>query len=151
MEFHVRSARVTDIDQAIRVLMRARPDPGPAADAADMLRQLMYLPSATALVAVAERRILGVGVLAMRPSVRSASFIGSVDELTVLAADEIGPDGDVVRVDVARRLLEQLLKSARNKGCGEAEVTDPVAKADPAFWKEMGFTRRGVRLSRQLK
>jgi N-acetylglutamate synthase-like GNAT family acetyltransferase len=147
VEFHVRSARVTDVDQAIRVLVGASLDPGAARDAGDMLRQLMYLPSATALLAVADRRILGVGVLAMRPSVRLASFIGSIDELTVLPEEEIGPE----RAAVAERLLEQLLKSARNKGCSEAEVTDPIARADPGFWKRMGFARRGTRLGRQLK
>ncbi|MFN2484508.1 MAG: hypothetical protein ABR509_06185 [Candidatus Limnocylindria bacterium] len=147
MEFHVRSARVTDVDQAIRVLVGASLDAGAARDAGDMLRQLMYLPSATALVAVADRRIVGVGVLAMRPSVRLASFIGSVDELTVLPEGDIGP----VREELAAKLLEQLLKSARNKGCSEAEVTDPIARTDPEFWKRMGFATRGVRLGRQLK
>ena len=151
VEFHVRSARVTDIDQAIRVLSVGRSDPGSARDAGDMLRQLLFLPSATTLVAVSGSRILAVGVLAIRPSVRIASFIGSVDELTVLPAGDLGEAGDATREEVARTLLEQLLKSARNKGCAEAEVTEPLIGAEPGFWKRVGFVRHGGRMTRQLR
>ena len=151
MEFHVRSARVTDIDQAIRVLSVGRPDPGSARDAGDMLRQLLYLPSATTLVATTGSRIVGVGVLAIRPSVRVASFIGSVDELTVLPADDLGDGGEATRDAVATALLEQLLKSARNKGCTEAEVTDPLVGADAGFWARVEFVENGARMTRQLR
>ena len=151
VEFHVRSARVTDVDQAIRVLSTGRPDPEAARDAGDMLRQLLFLTSATTLVAASGPRIVGVGVLAIRPSVRLASFVGSVDELAVLPGSELGEDGDAARENVSRSLLEQLLKSARNKGCSEAEVTDPVAEADPEFWGRMGFADSGPRLTRQLR
>lgn len=149
VEVHVRTAKVTDVDQAIRVLSAARPEAGAPRDAAEVLRQLLYVPSATTLVAVSERRVVGVGVLAIRPSVRLAAFIGSIDELSVL----LPPDGDPgpeARDEIARPLLEHLLRSARNKGCSEAEVTDPVAKTDPDFWRRMGFAKAGPRLSRQL-
>ncbi|HEV3486090.1 MAG TPA: hypothetical protein VG106_11830 [Vicinamibacterales bacterium] len=150
MEFHVRTARVTDVDQAIRVLSAGHPEDGEPRDAGDVLRQLLYLPSSTTLVAVSDRRVLGVGVLALRPSVRMAAFIGSIDELSVLPPVDLGDDGETARVDVARALLDQLLRSARNKGCSAAEVTDPVAAANADIWERMGFVEAGVRWTRDL-
>ena len=82
VEVHVRSARHTDLDAAVRLLARGEPDEAnERTDATDYLRNLLYVPSATVVVAEAERRVVGVGVLAIRPSVRSGPFVGVIDEI----------------------------------------------------------------------
>ena len=93
---------------------RARPigDPGdPAAsslDAADLLRQLVYLPHASVLVAEMRREIVGGALLVLRPSVIAGGYVGTVDLLVV------APDHDADRVTDA--LLEELLRSAEQQG-----------------------------------
>ncbi|HEX5040491.1 MAG TPA: hypothetical protein VFW95_10175, partial [Candidatus Limnocylindria bacterium] len=79
MEVHVRSARLTDLDAAVRILARADADPDAGRGDADFLRNLLFVPSATVVVAEAERRVVGVGVLSIRPSVRSGPFVGVID------------------------------------------------------------------------
>ena len=153
MEYQVRSARLTDIDAAIRILMRDPADSEQQRQDTDRLRNLLFVPSATVVVAEAERRIVGIGVLSIRPSVRSGPFIGVIDELGVAAAD--GRSGSAApAADAAQRsgmgvsIIEHLVVSARNKGCTRVDVTDPLATAEPALLKRAGFARRGALLSR---
>lgn len=153
MEYHVRSARLTDVDAAIRILLRDARDPGEQRDDADRLRSLLYLPAATVVVAEAGRQIVGVGVLSMRPSVRSGPFVGVIDELAVDGSTG-GAAGAASRADTARRrqvaasMIEQLVASARNKGCARVEVADPLASAEATLLKGVGFERSGKLLSR---
>lgn len=146
MEVHVRGARLTDLDAAVRILARGDDDPK-GRDDVDYLRNLLFVPSATVAVAEFERRVVGVGVLAIRPSVRSGPFVGVIDELglaagTTLAAAE--------RRRAADEIVEHLATSARNKGCTRVEVTDPLATAEPSLWKRLGFASRGRTLGRSL-
>ncbi|MGH2358505.1 MAG: GNAT family N-acetyltransferase [Candidatus Limnocylindria bacterium] len=145
MEVHVRSARLTDLDASLRILA---PDTesGTALSQADFLRNLLFVPSATILVAEAQRRVVGIGVLAIRPSVRFGPFVGVVDELAVARASELG--GTAERNRVAGEIVEHLAASARNKGCTRVEVAEPLASAEPALWKRAGFASRGRTLSR---
>ena len=155
MEYHVRSARLTDVDAAIRILMRDPADPDQQRQDTDRLRNLLFVPSATVVVAEEERRVIGIGVLSIRPSVRSGPFIGIIDELGVEAGT--GRSGSAARgADAAQRrgigasIVEHLVVSARNKGCTRVDVTDPLATAEPALMKRAGFARRGALLSRAV-
>ena len=153
MEYQVRSARLTDVDAAIRILVRDPADPDQQREDTDRLRNLLFVPSATVVVAEVERRVVGIGVLSIRPSVRSGPFIGVIDELGVDAAGgrsgSAAPAADAAqRSGIAASIVEQLVVSARNKGCTRVDVTDPLATAEPALWKRAGFARRGALLSR---
>jgi hypothetical protein len=146
VEVHVRSARLTDLDAAVRMLASGD-DQSDGRDDVGYLRNLLFVPSATVSVAELERRVVGVGVLAIRPSVRSGPFVGVIDELglaagTTLAAAE--------RRRVADEIVEHLATSARNKGCTRVEVSDPLATAEPSLWKRLGFASRGRTLGRSL-
>ena len=154
MEFHVRSARLTDIDTAMRLLMRDGDSPGEQRGDADRLRSLLYLPAATVVVAEADRRVVGVGVLSIRPTVRTGAFVGVIDELGLEGLPGRGMRAAAAsasgRSEVGRSLVEQLISSARNKGCARVEVTDPLAAAEAALLKGAGFERRGALLSRAI-
>jgi ribosomal protein S18 acetylase RimI-like enzyme len=144
VEVHVRNARLTDLDASLRILAH---DDERGRDEADYLRNLLFVPSATVLVAEVQRRVVGLGVLAIRPSVRSGPYIGVIDELGVAHASEL--DG-VDRQLIADHLVEHLATSARNKGCTRVEVAEPLASAEPALWKRVGFASRGSILSRAI-
>lgn len=147
MEVHVRTARLTDLDAAVRLLAAGDPTGQPGRhDVADVLRNLLFVPSATVVVAEAERRVVGVGVLAIRPSVRSGPFIGVIDELGIAA--EALEDAD--RRRAADELIEALASSARNKGCTRVEVTEPLASAEPSLWERHRFASQGHALGRSL-
>jgi N-acetylglutamate synthase-like GNAT family acetyltransferase len=152
VEVTVRSARLTDVDAAVRVLSHPA-DREAARDDADRFRHLLFVPAATIVVALAERRLVGVGVLSIRPSVRSGPFVGVIDDLGV---DAVGTssaaetDDAALRDEVASRMLAQLIASARNKGCSRVEVTDPLASAEPALMEQAGFERQGSLLSRAI-
>lgn len=155
MEHHVRSARPTDVDAAIRILRLAGDDPEPRRDEIERLRSLLFVPSATVVVAESLRRVVGIGVLSIRPSVRSGPFVGVIDDLNVgFDAEAVGSgegsDHAARRSDVAGSLIEQLVTSARNKGCTRVEVGDVLAGADPALWKRAGFAKQGTLLSRNV-
>jgi hypothetical protein len=146
VEVHVRSARLTDLDAAVRMIARGDDDES-RRDDVDYLRNLLFVPSATVAVAEHDRRVVGVGVLAIRPSVRSGPFVGIIDELgiaesTTLAAAE--------RRRVADGIVEHLATSARNKGCTRVEVSEPLASAEPSLWKRLGFASRGRMLGRSI-
>lgn len=140
MEYQVRAARITDVDRLVTLAegeLRADDAEGPLV-AADLLRQLVYLPQASVLVAEARRGLAGGAVLALRPSVRSGGYVGTVDLLVVdPAADADG---------VTRALLEEILRSAGNKGCSVVEALRP---ADPEVrdrWSRLGFADAGPRI-----
>jgi hypothetical protein len=153
LEVTVRSARLTDVDAAVRILAQGVADHDAARDDADHLRHLLFIPAATVVVAIAGRQLLAVGVLSIRPSVRSGPFVGVIDDLGIARA-EAGGDAaaaDVSRQDdVAGKVLDQLIASARNKGCSRVEVTDPLASAEPTLLERSGFRPRGALLSRAI-
>ena len=144
MEVFVRNARLTDLTAAVRLL--ARDDETDGRDDADFLRNLLFIPSATVVVAEVERRVVGVGVISIRPSVRSGPFVGVIDELGI-AADALDAAD---RRTVADDLVEHLAASARNKGCTRVEVSEPLASAEPSLWKRQRFASRGRTLGRTI-
>lgn len=147
MEVHVRTARLTDLDAAVRLLARGESEATDERDDADYLRSLLFVPSATVAVVEHERRAIAAGVLAIRPSVRSGPFVGVIDAFGVAPA-ALMDDAD--RREVADALVEHLATSARNKGCTRVEVSDPLASAEPSLWKRHRFASRGKTLGRDL-
>jgi predicted N-acetyltransferase YhbS len=146
VEVHVRSARLTDLDAAIRILARDVDDENRRHDV-DYLRNLLFVPSATVSVAERERRVVGVGVLSIRPAVRAGPFVGIIDVLGIAERATLGA-ADWRRV--ADEIVEHLATSARNKGCTRVEVSEPLVSAEPSLWKRLGFASRGRTLERSL-
>jgi hypothetical protein len=144
VEVHVRNARSTDLTAALRLLANGAGTDG--YDDADFLRNLLFLPSATVVVAEVDRQVVGVGVVSIRPSVRSGPFVGVIDELGI-AADALGAAD---RRAVADDLVEHLAASAKNKGCTRVEVSEPLASAEPSLWKRHRFASRGRTLGRAI-
>jgi GNAT superfamily N-acetyltransferase len=144
VELQLRDARLTDIDRITGLLERAQPDTSGAdpAKAADFLRQLVYLPNAAVLVALDGRSVVGAAVLALRPSVSAGGLVGTVDLLLVEPGHELERVGEA--------LLEELVRSARNKGCLYIDGAAPEDPAEQAAWERLGFTETGARLSRSL-
>ena len=148
MEVHVRTARHTDLDAAVRLLaVEGGDDRAEREDATDYLRNLLFVPSATVVVAEAERRVVGVGVLSIRPSVRSGPFVGIIDELGIAQPPALDAADRRRASDV---IVEHLATSARNKGCTRVEVSEPLASAEPSLWKRQRFASRGRTLIRPL-
>src|SRR4029079_15948743 len=106
--------------------------------AADLLRQLVYLPNTAVLVAVENRPVVGVAVLAFRPSVSANGLVGALDLLAV----EPGSGAD----EITSALLREVIRSARNKGCRELEVGLADDPAEHAQWQKLGFQAAGQRL-----
>lgn len=153
VEFIVRSARLTDIDAAIRVLARSAHWSGAGRDDADRLRSLLYIPAATVVVAEREHRIVGAGVLSIRPAVRSGPFVGCIDELGATTGTNDARDDEPdapLRTEIGRSIIEQLVTSARNKGCSRVEVVDPLASAEAPLLNAAGFAGPGTLLSRAI-
>ncbi len=154
MEVSVRTARLTDVDAAVRVLARGAAGRDAGGDDADRLRHLLFVPAATIVVAIADSRLVGVGILSIRPSVRSGPFVGVVDDLGTDGAGVAGSAAEAhdaaLRGEAASRMLDQLITSARNKGCSRVEITDPLVSAEPALLEQAGFERRGALMSRAI-
>ena len=144
MEYTVRAARITDIDRLVALSGEqiGGRGSGTALNAADMLRQLVYLPHASILVAERRREIVGGAILAIRPSVRAGGYVGTIDLLVV------SPTMDVN--EVTESLLEEALRSAANKGCASIEAPRPEDPTERARWEERGFTELGPRMGRTL-
>ena len=143
MEYLVRQARITDIERLAAIGRASIRDAGRGPlDAADLLRQLVYLPNASLLVAETRRVLVGGALLVLRPSVTAGGYVGTVDFLVV------GPDHDLDRVTDA--LLEELLRSAGNKGCATVEMAQPSDPADLARLTRAGFEAAGPLLRRPL-
>jgi hypothetical protein len=144
VEYLVRAARITDIDRLVALSdadLRSNRDASPL-DSADLLRQLVYLPQASIFVAETQRVVVGGAVLALRPSVRAGGFVGTIDLLVV------DPDHDVDRVTDA--LLEDVIRSASNKGCTLVEATRPDDPVVLGRWAAQGFALAGPRIQRTV-
>jgi GNAT superfamily N-acetyltransferase len=143
VEYQVRAARVTDIDRFVALsdgtgMEHAESPLG----AADLMRQLVYLPQASILVAEARRVVVGGAVLALRPSVAAGGYVGTVDVLVV------DPEHDADRITEA--LLEEVLRSAGNKGCTVVEAERPTDPTALARWERMGFGLAGPRIQKNV-
>jgi GNAT superfamily N-acetyltransferase len=139
VEYLVRTARITDIERLVALsddAIRGSARSG-ALDSADLLRQLVYLPQASIFVAEARRDVVGGAVLALRPSVLAGGFAGTVDFLVV------DPEHDVDRVTDA--LLEEVIRSAQNKGCSVVEAALPDDPAARSRWERHGFVESSPR------
>jgi predicted N-acetyltransferase YhbS len=134
VEYLVRQARITDVDQfyALCAEMGATPGAGSPLDALGLLRQLVYIPNASVVVAEAGRQIVGGAVLGLRPSVRSGGFVGTVDVLLVAPGHNVDK--------VAEGLINEIMTSARRKGCTAVEVALPDDAALRGAWVRHGFT-----------
>lgn len=143
MEYRVRAARITDIE-ALVALSGERLGDGTSGTlgSADILRQLVFLPHATVLVAERRRDIVGGAVLAIRPSVRAGGYVGTIDLLVVDPASE--PDA------VSDSLIEECLRSAANKGCASVEAPQPDDPAELPRWARQGFTNEQPVLRRDV-
>ena len=140
MELQVREARLTDFDRVTGVIERADPrwTLDRLSDAADVLRQMLYLPNTTVVVALDGRMVIGVAVLALRPSVSRGGLVGAVDLLAVEPGHELS--------GAVEALLRELIRSARNKGCLVLESEHPDDAAAVSHWERVGFTESGPRL-----
>ena len=134
----MRAARITDMERIVSILDAEGALEGRAGAGADVLRQLVSLPQASVLVVESHRRVVGAGVLTMRPSVAAGANVGVVD---VLAADGAADSGSVIDA-----LLPELLRSARNKGCLLVEAATPSDPRRRARWGRHGFDDSGPRL-----
>jgi hypothetical protein len=133
VEYLARQARITDVDRlyALCAQMGALTGSGATLDRINLLRQLVDMPNASVLVAEAGRQITGGAVLALRPSIRVGGFVGVVDVLVT------GPGHDVNKV--ADVLIDEVLLSARRKGCVSVEVTVPADATLSACLRRHGF------------
>jgi GNAT superfamily N-acetyltransferase len=139
VEYLVRTARITDIERLVALsddVVRTSGAAG-ALGSADLLRQLVYLPQASIFIAEARRDVVGGAVLALRPSVVAGGFAGTVDLLVV------DPEHDVDRVTDA--LLDEVIRSAQNKGCSVVEAALPNDPAERTRWERHGFVESGPR------
>jgi GNAT superfamily N-acetyltransferase len=144
VEYQVRAARITDIERLVALsggVIRASDQKG-TLNAADLLRQLVYLPQASVFVAEVRRDVVGGAVLALRPSVRAGGFVGTIDLLVV------DPEHDADRVTEA--LLDEVVRSARNKGCTLVEAERSEDPAERTRWERHGFIEAGPRTERQV-
>jgi acetyltransferase (GNAT) family protein len=144
VEHQIRAARITDIDRLVALcaeaMSKAAGD-GPLV-VPDLLRQLVYMPQATVLVAELRRSVVGAAILALRPSVRAGGFVGTID---LVVAD---PRHDVDAI--IDTLIEEVLRSARNKGCVTVEVAIPEDPSERARWSRRGFDDSGTLLARPV-
>ena len=102
-------------------------------DAADLLRQLVYLPQASIFVAESRRTVVGG---ASSPSGRRSAPAASSAPIDLLVVD---PDHDADRVTEA--LLEEVLRSASNKGCTVVEAARPDDPATLGRWERWASSR----------
>ena len=138
VEYLIRPARITDIERLVALGGAAgRASTAGPLDSGDLLRQLVYLPQASIFVAEARRDVVGGAVLALRPSVVAGGYAGTVDLLVV------DPDHDVDRVTDA--LLDEVIRSAQNKGCSVIEAPQPTDPAARTRWERHGFVESGPR------
>lgn len=144
MEVQVREARLTDIDRVRGLIERAdeRWTTAELSNAADLLRQLVYLPNAGIFVAVDGREVVGAAVLSLRPSVAAGGLVGSIDLLAVEPGHE--------HSGVSEALIKELVRSAGNKGCVEIEAVLAEESLDAPRWEALGFSEARPRLSRPL-
>ena len=142
MEYLVRQARITDVDRfyALCAEKGAVPESDSPMDAIGLLRQLIYMPAASVALAEGNRQLAGGAVLGLRPSVRTGGFVGTVDVLVVAN----GHDTE----KVADLLIEEMLHSARRKGCTSVEVMLTPDSEHFSSWQGHGFTRSAANIYR---
>lgn len=145
MGYQVRHARITDLERILRLFDHASGG-GRAlsAEGADLLRELVYgrRPQGLVLVAGGDREVVGTAVLTLRPSVRQPVFVGYVDLVVV--------DPAYAEEGVVDALIDELLRSAGNKGCVAVEAALPDDPDLRARWQEHGFRQAGPRFERPL-
>jgi predicted N-acetyltransferase YhbS len=144
VDYLIRAARITDMDRFVALCHASFPPAGGSRPvvSADLLRQLVHLPQASVLVAEEGRELIGAAVLALRPSVRAGGYVGTVDLLAVDARR------DVDRVSTS--LIEELLRSARNKGCTVVEAALPEDPEERDRWDRLGFAGAAPHIERQV-
>jgi hypothetical protein len=143
VDYRVRAARITDVDRLVALSgdrLGASVSGQPAS--ADVLRQLVFLPHATILIAEQRRDIVGGAVLAIRPSVRAGGYVGTIDLLVVDPASEVD--------EVTDALIEEALRSAANKGCASVDAPQPEDLAERTRWERHGFAEQGPHLGRSV-
>ena len=143
VEYRVRAARITDVDRLVALSgdRLSRRAPGQL-DAADVLRQLVFLPHASVLVAERRRELVGGAVLAIRPSVRAGGYVGTIDLLVV------DPEADMDAV--TDLLVEEAVRSAANKGCATVEAPQSDDPTERARWERLGFEPTDRRVARAV-
>jgi predicted N-acetyltransferase YhbS len=144
VEYSVRSARITDIDRLASIGEQSihASDRSGSLDARDLLRQLVYLPHASVFVAETSRQIVGGAILVLRPSVVAGGYVGTIDLLVVDPAHEVDRVTDA--------LMEELLRSAGNKGCSAVEMVQPDDPDVLARFERSGFNPAGTLLRRPV-
>ncbi len=143
MDYQVRTARITDVDRLVALASDelGSGDDAPIA-AGDLLRQLVFIPQASVFVAESRRSMAGYAVLALRPSIRAGGYIGTVDLLVV------APGQDEDRVTAV--LLDEVIRSAGNKGCSLVEAPLPSHPDTFARWGRHGFSQAGPHIERAV-
>jgi N-acetylglutamate synthase-like GNAT family acetyltransferase len=144
VEYLIRQARITDVDRLYALCAQQGAVPGGDSpiDAIGLLRQLVYIPNASVAIAEAGRQMVGGAILGLRPSVRNGGFVGTIDLLVVADGTETDKVADL--------LIEEMLHSARRKGCATVEV---VLESDSPYmssWQGHGFARAAVNLHRAV-
>ena len=128
MEHQVRDARLTDIDRITGLIEASRPalDARATLGAADLLRQMVYLPQVVSSWPTAG---WSSGRRSSRCGRRLAAggLVGSIDLLAVEPGHEL--DG------VIEALLGETIRTARNKGCVVLESRDPNDAATLTRWE----------------
>jgi hypothetical protein len=142
VEYRVRAARITDIEALVALSGNRLDARIGSLGAADLLRQLVFLPHATVLVAERRRDLVGGAVLAIRPSVRAGGYVGTIDLLVVDPSSE--PEA------VSDSLIEECIRSAGNKGCTSVEAPQPDDPAERTRWDRNGFEEQGPLLGRSV-
>jgi hypothetical protein len=142
VEYLVRQARITDVDRLYALCAEKGAVPGGDSpiDAIGLLRQLVYLPNASVALVEAGRQLVGGAVLGLRPSVRTGGFVGTVDVLVVAN----GQDGE----KIAELLIEEMMHSARRKGCTSVEVMLTPDVEHFSSWQGHGFTKAATNIYR---
>ncbi len=135
MEYLVRQARITDVDRLYALCAEQGdvPDGDSPMDSIGLLRQLVYLPNASVALVEANRQVAGGAVLGLRPSVKTGGFVGTIDVLVIAN----GYDGE----KVADLLIEEMLLSAKRKGCTAVEVMLASDAAYFSSWQAHGFSK----------
>jgi GNAT superfamily N-acetyltransferase len=144
--YQVREARITDAERINALLVAVgailEVEGRATLGAADLLRQLVYLPHAAVMVAEEYRAIVGAAVLSLRPSVVEGGFVGTFDLLVVEPGSETAGVRDA--------LVAAILRSARNKGCVVVEAPQHLEPADRAVWEGYGFVEASPRMVHEL-
>jgi predicted N-acetyltransferase YhbS len=144
VHYLVRPARITDVDRLVALSHEPqRPGRAPGSPiAADLLRQLVFLPHASVIVAEEGRDVVGGAVLSLRPSVRDGGYVGTIDVLLV--------DGRHDSDRVSDALIEEVLRSARNKGCRMVEAAMPHDLVERDRLSRRGFVEAEPLLQRPV-